>query len=99
MSEVFHIAKNFSISERAVVFEGDCLELLQDIPNESIQLIVTSPPYNLGKEYEKKIKLEEYFDQQKKVITECVRVLKTIGSICWQVGNFVEESSIYAKSN
>jgi adenine-specific DNA-methyltransferase len=94
MSEVFHIAKHFSISERAVVFEGDCIELLKNIPNNSMQLIVTSPPYNLGKEYERKLKPEEYFDQQKKVITECARVLKNTGSICWQVGNFVDSSSI-----
>jgi len=99
MSEVFHIAKHFSISERAVVFEGDCLELLKNVPSDSIQLIITSPPYNLGKEYERKLKPEEYFDQQRKVITECSRVLNKTGSICWQVGNFVDSSSIIPIDN
>ena len=68
--------------------------MLDDIPDEFIQLIVTSPPYNLGKEYEKKVDLDTYLEQQEKVINECYRVLKPEGSICWQVGNFVENGEI-----
>jgi len=37
-----------------VLYHGDCLDLLSQIPNDSVQLIVTSPPYNIGKWYEKK---------------------------------------------
>jgi adenine-specific DNA-methyltransferase len=64
------------------------------MPNESMQLIVTSPPYNLGKEYEKRLDLEEYVEQQQQVITECVRTLANTGSICWQVGNYVDNGAI-----
>jgi adenine-specific DNA-methyltransferase len=88
------IYKNFEVSGRIVVHHGDCLELLKQIPDESIQLIITSPPYNLGKEYEKKLDLEDYVDQQKSVISECVRTLSRTGSICWQVGNYVKNGSI-----
>lgn len=77
-----------------VLYQGDCLQLLQDIPDNSIKLIVTSPPYNLGKEYEKKTLLDKYLEFQKKVITECVRVLAEDGSICWQVGNYVENGEV-----
>jgi len=77
-----------------VVFEGSCVDLLNSIPDSSIKLIVTSPPYNLGKEYEKKISVAEYIAQQKEVITECYRVLSPSGSICWQVGNFVTKGEI-----
>lgn len=59
-----------------------------------MQLIVTSPPYNIGKEYEKKLKLEAYIEQQAAVIRECVRRLSPNGSICWQVGNYVDDGSI-----
>jgi len=59
-----------------------------------MQLIVTSPPYNIGKEYEKKLHLEMYLDQQNRVITECVRVLAPTGSICWQVGNYIDKGAI-----
>jgi adenine-specific DNA-methyltransferase len=59
-----------------------------------MQLIVTSPPYNIGKEYEQKLKLKDYLNQQAAVIEECVRVLSAHGSICWQVGNYVDSGSI-----
>lgn len=88
------IAEQYSAAEQIVLFQGDCLELLASVPNESMQLVVTSPPYNLGKEYEKKLKLENYLQQQERVISECVRVLTTTGSICWQVGNYVDNGSI-----
>jgi len=80
--------------ERFVLYEGDCLDLMEGIPHESLQLIVTSPPYNLGKEYEARLSLENYVFQQTKVIRECFRRLNPGGSICWQVGNFVHDSSI-----
>lgn len=89
-----HIAENFSNSEQIVVYHGDCLKLLSTIPDESLQLIVTSPPYNIGKEYEKRLKLETYLEQQAAVIRECVRSLSPRGSICWQVGNYVDNGSI-----
>lgn len=76
------------------IFLGDCIDYLDTIPDESIQLIVTSPPYNLGKEYEKKQALELYIDSQRRVIQRCVNKLKLSGSICWQVGNFVENGMI-----
>lgn len=77
-----------------MVFSGDCLKLLREIPDESIQLIVTSPPYNIGKSYEERLRLDEYLAQQSAVITECVRTLKPTGSICWQVGNHTERGAI-----
>lgn len=52
------IAHKFGLQERAVVFEGDCLQLLQNIPDSSISLVVTSPPYNIGKAYERQNPLE-----------------------------------------
>lgn len=88
------IADKFSLSERIVVYPGDCLEMLRAIPAESMQLIVTSPPYNIGKEYEKRLHLELYLRQQNLVITECVRTLAPTGSICWQVGNYVDRGAI-----
>ena len=94
MLEKHSISASFSRSENIVVYPGNCLDLLKQIPDATIQLIVTSPPYNLGKEYEKKLKLEQYLQQQKSVISECVRVLKKTGSICWQVGNYVDKGSI-----
>jgi adenine-specific DNA-methyltransferase len=60
-----------------------------------MQLVVTSPPYNIGKSYEAKSKLDSYIAAQTKVIAECVRLLHPRGSICWQVGNHVQNGEIF----
>ena len=86
MPRAVEISGQFEKTKKVVVYHGDCLDLLAHIPDESIHLVVTSPPYNLGKEYEKKLKLKTYIEQQAEVIRECVRVLSPRGSICWQVG-------------
>lgn len=61
----------------------------------AFNLILTSPPYNLDKEYEDKRSLEQYIEEQRIVIKECVRLLDDKGSICWQVGNYVNNGRIY----
>jgi adenine-specific DNA-methyltransferase len=60
----------------------------------SVQLVVTSPPYNIGKEYERRSTLEDYLAAQERVIDECVRVLAERGSLCWQVGNHVDRGEV-----
>lgn len=72
----------------------DNLAFMRTLPAESMKLVVTSPPYNLGKEYEKRSSRATYFELQKAVITEAIRVLHPDGSICWQVGNYVENGEI-----
>lgn len=64
------------------------------MPAQSVKLVVTSPPYNLGKEYEDRLNLSDYLEQQGRVISDCVRVLRTDGSLCWQVGNYVNNGAI-----
>jgi len=88
------ILSRFSAAAEAVVYPGSCLDLLAQIPDKTIQLVVTSPPYNIGKAYEKRLDLNVYVEQQAKVIAECVRVLTDTGSICWQVGNYVDNGAI-----
>jgi len=85
----------YSEKAKVVLFNGDCLDLLKQIPDSAAMLIVTSPPYNLGKEYEKKISFNEYLEFQTKVIKECVRILHPKGSICWQVGNYRSNGEHY----
>jgi len=88
------ITQDFDPRAHAVVFPGDCLDLLRQIPDESVALVITSPPYNIGKPYETKKDLNEYVSWQGRVIEEAVRVLKPNGSIVWQVGNYVENGEI-----
>lgn len=83
------ISSTYSKDSNAVLFHGDRLELLKSIPKESVKLVVTSPPYNIGKEYEKRKDLELYLKEQEETIKESVRILENDGSICWQVGNHI----------
>ena len=76
------------------VARGDCLPMLLSMPDESVDLIVSSPPYNLGKEYEAKRALANYLDEQTSVLRECARVLKKTGSIFWQVGAFADDGTL-----
>lgn len=88
------INQEFTPSGRIVLYPGDCMDLLKTVPDNTFKLIVTSPPYNIGKEYERRLKLDTYLEEQAAVIRECVRCLSPQGSICWQVGNYVEGGSI-----
>lgn len=79
-----------------VVMEAQSnLKFMRGLEDESIHLIVTSPPYNIGKSYEKRSPLDEYIKEQAQVISECVRLLHPSGSICWQVGNHVQAGEIF----
>jgi DNA modification methylase len=87
------IGEEFDQNADVVLYRGDARELLKTIPRGSVQLIVTSPPYNLGKEYEQRVVLEKYKEQQREIINMCIPLLRKSGSICWQVGNYISPSS------
>ena len=91
---LLQISSTFDPEADLVIHEGDCRDLLPQFPNGFVKLIVTSPPYNLGKPYEKRLRLSDYLAQQKQVIEHCVRVLSDQGSLCWQVGNYVRGNQI-----
>ena len=76
-----------------LIYHGDRLELLSVLPDQSVQLVFTSPPYNIGKEYEQVHSLDEYVNEQAETIEACFRVLRRGGSICWQVGNHVSSTA------
>lgn len=88
------ISEKFDKNVDFILFPDDVNLLLPKIPDEFVSLVVTSPPYNIGKSYEKKTSLDEYLEKQEEVIKECVRITKLNGSICWQVGNYINNSSI-----
>lgn len=73
----------------------DNLAFMRPLPDASVQLVVTSPPYNIGKSYETRSTLAEYVKAQAQVISECVRLMADGGSLCWQVGNHVHKGEIF----
>jgi len=89
------LARHFSPEDPIILSKEDSSEFLQTIPDNIIKLVITSPPYNIGKRYEKQVELELYLESQIKIINELVRVLSPEGSICWEVGNYVDKGEIY----
>jgi adenine-specific DNA-methyltransferase len=83
------IRSRFSPHNHATLFHGDCLDLFRAIPDNTVALVVTSPPYNVGKSYERHVPFDAYLARQRLVIAECVRVLKPGGSLCWQLGHYI----------
>jgi adenine-specific DNA-methyltransferase len=89
-----NIANLYDHSADVTLYHGDCLDLLRQIADsgDRAELIVTSPPYNVGKEYEKATSLEDYVDSQRRTIEACASILSDTGSICWQVGHYIHDS-------
>jgi len=62
-------------------------EKMDELPDNSIHLMVTSPPYNVGKEYDKNLSLDEYRALLRRVLTEVYRVLVPGGRACINLAN------------
>jgi len=75
--------------------KGDCLTVLKNIDDDKFDLIVTSPPYNIGKSYETQTSIEKYLETQEEIINELVRTLSDKGNLCWQVGNYVDKGEVF----
>lgn len=89
-------ARPSSISDHDhAVWEGDVEDFLKGLPRSPIfDLVVTSPPYNLGKSYETQQDHDAYLAWQERVIDEIIPRLRRGGSLCWQVGNYVDDNEI-----
>lgn len=77
------------------IIRGDSLQNLLKMDDEKFDLIITSPPYNIGKEYEKRQSIQKYLDWQKPILEQLARVLSEKGSLCWQVGNYVDKGEVF----
>lgn len=73
---------------------GDSLDLLSNIPSDSVDLVISSPPYCMGKEYEDiSDDVFSFITNHKRILPEVIRVLKNGGSLCWQVGYHVKDAT------
>ncbi len=84
-----------STDEPYMIWNGDVNAFLDRLPSTPLfDLVVTSPPYNLGKEYESKTSLDAYLSWQDKIISKILPRVKQNASVCWQVGNYVNNGHI-----
>jgi DNA modification methylase len=89
------ISLEFETEADLVVFSGETDDFIETIPDGTVKLIVTSPPYNLGKSYENQVSIDDYLAAQTQTIGKLSRILHPQGSICWQVGNFVQDGEVF----
>lgn len=89
------IYKHYNENSRMTLFNGDCINLLKEIPSNSIDLVVTSPPYCMKKAYENpQDDMQTFQDQHRKMFDQLYRIVKSGGSICWQIGYHVSKGSV-----
>lgn len=62
---------------------------LQQLSDASVDLVISSPPYGIGKDYEHRKSLDEYTSWAEDMVSRLARVVRAGGSVCWQVGNYV----------
>ncbi len=91
----YEIADRFDANAEAVVAEAETLTFTKTLPSGLNRLILSSPPYNIGKAYERQVSIENYLEEMQPLLGELVRVLADNGSLCWQVGNHVDDGEIY----
>ncbi|BAZ15374.1 putative adenine-specific DNA-methyltransferase [Calothrix sp. NIES-4071] len=95
LSQPLVLKESLTPNANIVLHTGESDSFLRSLPNDIAKLIVTSPPYNIGKEYETRLSIKHYLQEQELIIDELVRVLNPQGSICWQVGNYVEDGEVF----
>lgn len=71
---------------RYAIYNMDCVEAMALLPSELIDLTLTSPPYNIGKEYEKPLPLDQYVEWVHSWIVEIHRVTKPHGAFWLNLG-------------
>lgn len=78
-----------------MILKWNAFDLIKNISNWEIQTIITSPPYNIWKAYEKKTLLEDYLIPYKDFAKELYRTINDWGSLFWEVWNYIENWEIY----
>lgn len=90
-----NVSPHADTAASVVLYPGDTNDFLRSLPDESVKLVVTSPPYNVGKEYEARRQIDAYLEEQAATIRLLCARLRLDGSVCWQVGNYVEDGEIF----
>ena len=89
------IEQEYNENNRITMYCGDCLHLLQQIKSNTVDLIITSPPYCMGKAYEDaKNDINTFKNIHIRIFDDIYRIVKPGGSICWQIGYHVVDNSI-----
>lgn len=81
-----HLGKPYYETENCLIYNLECVQAMRKLPDEIIRLTVTSPPYNIGKEYEEVRPLEEYLAWSKEWIDQVHRLTDPTGAFWLNLG-------------
>jgi adenine-specific DNA-methyltransferase len=87
------MSRTIVANENFQLHMGDCRSALKKLPDQSVSLTVTSPPYFIGKDYDESRQISDFVSLHRKVIPLVVKKTKPGGSICWQVGYHTTSNS------
>ena len=95
MSLIKNDSMNCDLGHRFL--EGNSLIYLDEVADSSCRLVITSPPYNIRKEYERdhRRSLTEYIDWLRPIVTKACSKVTDDGHLCWQVGNYVSNGEVF----
>jgi adenine-specific DNA-methyltransferase len=87
----------FLQDEELTLIQADVSDGLDLVGDGTAQLIITSPPYNIGKAYERNVEmsLDQYLGWLAPIAEKLCTKLTECGSLCWQVGNFVQDRQVF----
>lgn len=88
------IATEYSDRVSCVIHCGDWRDLFAQMPPQCVDLTVTSPPYFLGKSYDVSRDIKDFEEENQAIIPRVIKATKPGGSICWQVGYHVRDSTL-----
>lgn len=81
------MTKPYYQDEWVTIYHGDCREILPELPADIVDLVITSPPYNVGKEYEADVLRDDYIQLLRETAYLLLLRLKVDGRVCWNVAN------------
>lgn len=90
-----HYGHSFKQGYDVVLAFNDALKFLESVPKNTATLVVTSPHYNLGKTRGERVAFKQYLEWQRDVIMRCINILRPEGSICWEIGNYVNKGEVF----
>jgi len=79
---------------KATLVQNDCLKFVKKLPDNCVDLLFSSPPYCMGKEYESSRDVTDFIEAHEALLPELIRILRPGGSLCWQVGNHVHNGIV-----
>lgn len=89
----------FTPSGKVKVVWGDCLSVLEQLPSESVHLMVTSPPYYNARAYSQWRNLDKYLADMKRVIEECYRVIGNHRTFVFNIGDITGNDNLHTRSS